>query len=254
MIMEELNPNFVLNEIRSDKRKLNEFRKIEIEINPIPKAEGSARVKIGNTEVLAGVKLEVKVPFPDKPDEGVLMTGAEFSPIASPDFETGPPKENAIELARVIDRGIRESGAIDTKKLCIKEKEKVWFVCLDVHILNHDGNLIDASSLAAITALMNTKIPEYDGEKINYEKKTKNLPMKSKPIAITVLKKGNKLFVDPTAEEEELIEARLTISTKDDGNICALQKGGNKGFSLDEINKAIDLSIKKGEELRKLIK
>ena len=109
--------NSLKEDVRLDGRKKEEFRKIEIETGVIKTAEGSARVKCGNTEVIAGVKLDVGEPFPDIPDEGVLMVGAELLPLSNPEFESGPPSTESIEVARVIDRGIRESQAIDTKKL-----------------------------------------------------------------------------------------------------------------------------------------
>ena len=238
---------------RIDHRNPDEFRKIVIEKNPIEKPEGSARVKIGNTEVIAGVKLDVGEPYPDKEDEGVLITNAEFSPLASPEFETGPPNEDSIELARVVDRGIRESGAIDTKKLCIEKGEKVWMVYLDIHIINHSGNLIDAAALASITALLNARLPEYDGNRVNAEKKTDPLPVRFKPVAVTFAKINGKLFIDPGLDEEEVMEARFTVTTKDDGNVCALQKSGSEGFTAQEIEKAIELSIEKGKGIRKLL-
>ncbi len=245
--------NLISKGMRIDKRKLDEFREITIEKNPIPKAEGSARVKIGDTEVLAGVKMDVGEPFPDKPNDGILIVGAEFSPLASSSFETGPPRENAIELARVVDRGIRESQTIDTKKLCIKKEEKVWIIYLDIHILNHAGNLIDTAALAATEALLNTKMPEYTKDKVNYEKKTNNLPLKFKPIAITFVKINENIFTDPSLEEENVITAKLTVTTMDDGNVCAMQKGGSFPLTLNEIDKCIEQAIKKGNEIRKLL-
>ena len=83
----------------------------------------------------------------------------ELIPLASPDFESGPPREKAIELARVVDRGIRESETIDMAKLCITPEEKVWIVFIDVHVLDYDGNLFDACSLAASAALGCTIVP-----------------------------------------------------------------------------------------------
>ncbi|MFH1978136.1 MAG: exosome complex protein Rrp42 [Candidatus Aenigmatarchaeota archaeon] len=243
---------------RIGKRGDEEFRKIEIDKNPIEKAEGSARVKIGKTDVLVGVKLGVGEPFSDKEDEGILMTGAELNPLASLDFELGPPREEAIELARVIDRGIRESHAVDLKKLCIRKGEKVWMVFIDINILNHDGNLMDAAGLAAIIALSNTKMLEYKDDKIVYEKKKGDLPLNNKPISITFAKisspKNNvsKIIVDPSRDEEKAMTGRLTVTTTDKGNVCAMQKGGSS-FTLEEIYKAVDIAIKKGQELRKMI-
>jgi len=106
--------NLAENGKRADGRKFDEFRNIEIETNIISKAEGSARVKIGNTQVVTGIKIGIGEPYDDSPDSGVMVTAAELIPLASPDFESGPPRENAIELARVVDRGIRESGLIET--------------------------------------------------------------------------------------------------------------------------------------------
>jgi exosome complex component RRP42 len=239
---------------RIDKRGAEDYRNLEIENDPIEKAEGSARVTLGETIVLAGVKMGLGTPFADRPDEGVLMVNAEFSPIASPEFETGPPSEKAIELARVVDRGIRESGTIDLKKLCIEEGEKVWMVNVDIHIMNHRGNLIDASGLASIAALHNAKMPELKDGVINYEKKTTKLSVKSKPIPVTFVKIEGNFFVDPNLEEEEVMGARLTVTTKDDGNVVSLQKGGSEALTQEEIEKAFDLATKKAKEIRNLLK
>ncbi|MFW9794524.1 MAG: RNA-binding protein, partial [Candidatus Thorarchaeota archaeon] len=146
---------------RLDGRGFVEYRDIEIEANVVPeKAEGSALVRVGDTSVVAGVKVLVGEPYPDSPDEGVTMVTAEMSPIASPLFELGPPKEDAIELARVVDRGVRESETVDAKQLCIKEGKKVYMVFADVYPMEYDGNLIDASSIAVNVALLTTKYPE----------------------------------------------------------------------------------------------
>ena len=123
---------------RLDGRKLDEFRKITIEKNPIERAEGSAKVKIGKTEAIVGIKMEFGTPYPDSPDSGVLRTDAEFTPMAHPTFSAGPPGEDATETARVIDRGIRESETIDIEKLCIEKGEKVWTVYVDFYPINHD--------------------------------------------------------------------------------------------------------------------
>ena len=151
--------NLMVKEKRQDGRGFKDFRDIKLEINIITKAEGSAKITLGDTQVLVGVKLQIGTPFPDSPDEGVIITNLELNPIASPDFEPGPPKEEAIEMARVVDRGIRESDAIDLKKLCVAVGESVWIVFIDVHVLNDEGNVIDASCFAAIAALMTTIVP-----------------------------------------------------------------------------------------------
>jgi exosome complex component RRP42 len=238
---------------RVDRRKMDEFRKIKVETGIIKRAEGSAKVKMGKTDVIVGVKMDLGTPFADIPNMGVLKTGAEFTPIASPDFESGPPSEDATELARVVDRGIRESECIDLEKLCLEEGEKVWEVFVDVHIINHDGNLIDASSLAAVSALKTAKIPELEDEKIIRDKLVKKLPIKHIPVTVTVGKALNNFIIDPLKEEEEVLNSKLSIAVMEDGKICAMQKSGNYALSTEDIEKMIDLAVKKEEELRKLL-
>ena len=238
---------------RLDGRKLTEYRQpITVEYGAIRTAEGSARVKIGETDIMVGVKLEVGEPYPDTPDEGTIIVGAELLPMSNPEFEPGPPQIQAIELARVVDRGIRESKALDFKKLCITPGEKIWMVVIDICPINDAGNLFDASSLAALAALKNTRFPAFNGVKVDYKNKTDNkLQLEKTPIAVTVIKIGNKFIVDPDTEEEKVVDARLTVSSIENGTLCAMQKGGDMPLSAEDIDKMLDIGIEKGKELRK---
>jgi len=243
---------------REDGRDFLEYRKpIKIEYGVSSKsAEGSARVTIGDTEVVAGVKLEVGEPFPDTPDEGVLMVGAELLPLSNPEFESGPPSIDSIELARIIDRGIRESKCIDFSKLCIKKGEKVWMVFIDIYPLNDSGNLFDAASLAALAALKDAKFPEYDAKegKINYEKRTsKCLPLTKLPVLVTVLKIKKRYLLDPTSNEVDSLDARLSVATIDNNIICAMQKGGEEALTLEDIDAMVDIATKQANIMRKLL-
>jgi len=229
---------------RFDNRALEEFRNIIIETDVSKNAEGSAKVKIGKTEVLVGVKMDVGTPYTDSPNKGNMMVTAELIPLSSPRFENGPPKFPAIELARVIDRGIRESKFIEFEKLCIKEGEKVWTVFIDIYPLNDDGNLLDAAGIAAVAALRTAKIPKYDEkkEKVLYGELTnKNLPVKKEfPVSITFHKIGNNIIVDPTREEEDVSETRVTIGSLK-GIIASMQKGESKELSVEEFEKILDM-------------
>jgi exosome complex component RRP42 len=208
---------------------------------------------MGKTDVIVGVKMEIVQPFPDVPNMGMLKTEAEFTPIASPDFESGPPGEDATELARVVDRGIRESECIDLEKLCLKEGEKVWGVFVDIYIINHDGNLIDASALGAVAALRTTMIPKLENDKIVRDELVKKLPILHTPITVTVGKVLDKFIIDPVKEEEEVLDSKLTVAVTEEGKICAMQKSGEHGLTEDDVAKMIDLAVKKSEEIRKFL-
>lgn len=242
--------------VRYDGRKLLEFRTVMVEQGVSGSAEGSARVKIGETDVFVGVKMAVEKPYPDTPEKGNLMVNSELRPIANPAFEAGPPGDQSIEIARVVDRGLRESKAIKTEALCITPKEKVWSVMIDICPLNDAGNLLDAAALGAIAALKNTKYPQLlEDNTVNWEIKTdKKIPVANEPIEITVLKIGEFMLVDPSPEEEALVDARLTVAVSKDGTIHALQKGGETPLSAEEIDKMIEIAQDKSKELRKFIK
>ena len=241
--------------VRLDGRKLTDYRPIKLEVGVAKSAEGSARVIMGKTDVIAGVKVEILKPYPDSPDQGTIMVGAELLPLSNPEFELGPPGIEAVELARVVDRGIRESKCLDFKKLCITEKEKAWVLMIDICSINDAGNLIDASALAAVAALKNMKFPKYENDKIEYKEKTnKGLDMKDYPITITVIKIGNNFIVDPDSEEEKAIDARLSVACLSDGTLCALQKGGDYPLTAEDIDKMIHIAQEKSKELRKLVR
>lgn len=239
---------------RVDGRGLREFRKIEIRESVVEKAEGSAIVKIGDTQVIAGVKMEVGEPYPDSPNEGILVVNAEFTPLASPEFEPGPPGEDEIELARVVDRGIRESECIELEKLCIQPGEKVWCIFVDISVLNHNGNLLDASALASLVALRNTRIPKFEDGKVIRGEYQGMLPVIFKPINVSIAKINGKLLVDPNFEEEKIVETKVSICVRDDDKICAIQKQGSGTILFEELDEIIDLAIEKSREIRRLVK
>jgi exosome complex component RRP42 len=246
-------------DLRLDKRKSLEYRTpIKVEYGISKSAEGSAQVTIGETIVMTGVKLDLGTPYPDTPDEGCLSVGAELLPLSNPEFELGPPGIQAIEIGRVVDRGIRESKALDMKKLCIEPGSKAWVISIDICPINDAGNLLDAAALSALAALKDTRLPKLEKIEeayiVNYKEKTKEkLPFSKDPVSVTVCKIGDKFIVDPTIEEENIIDARLTVATTEKDEICAMQKGGEEPLTVDEIDKMVDIAVGKIKELRKAL-
>jgi len=74
--------DLAMNDARLDGRGQYEGREINLETGILPRAEGSARVTMGNTIVLAGVKFQLMTPYPDRPNQGGLMCSCEVRPIA----------------------------------------------------------------------------------------------------------------------------------------------------------------------------
>jgi exosome complex component RRP42 len=230
---------------RFDGRKPEEYREVIIETGVSKNAEGSARVRIGKTEVLVGIKMDVMEPYPDSPNKGNLMVTAELLQLSSPRFEGGRPGFDSVEIGRVVDRGIRESKFIDFEKLCIKEGEKVWNVFIDIYSINDDGNLLDAAGIGAVAALRNAKIPKYDeekGKRLFEESSEKSLPLaETNPLTITIYKIGDNILLDPTREEEDVSEAKLSIGISD-GIISSMQKGMEKSVTIQEFEEMLKMA------------
>lgn len=240
---------------RLDGRKLDEHRPISIKTGVIQKANGSAHVKLGHSEALAGVKVATGTPFPDTPDKGLLVVNAEILPLSSPYAEAGPPSEDAIELARVVDRGIRESEMVDLTKLCLVPGKSVVTIFVDCNVMNVDGNLFDATSYAVVSALRTAKMKKYkvEGDKIAATDEWVPVPVERTPVSVTIARIGDSLIVDPTAEEEASMDMRVTITTDDDGNICASQKGEASTITPSQVLEAADVSTRVGKAIREQI-
>ncbi len=257
-LKQELMRKVVSQGVRIDGRELLDYRPIKIDVGPVKTADGSAIVTLGNTKVIAGVKVEIGEPFEDTPDEGGLVVNLEIAPTAAPDIEPGPPDENAIEIARVIDRAIRHSGFIDLKSLCIEPGKYAWILWIDIYVINHDGNLFDAASLAAAAALLNTTIPKAEVDQTSNTvrvdrsvRQTLNANIERLPITLTYAKFGGSIIADPTREEEDLAEGLMVIGIAE-GRVVALQKVSGV-FSKDEVFRIIDSALSQYPRLRDLV-
>jgi len=257
-IVSRIEKNYITSNLkkeqRIDGRGLWEYRDLKIESNTISSAEGSADVSLGDTRILTGLKYEIGEPFPDLPDEGVCTIMAELLPLASPLFERGPPDEQSIELARVVDRGIRHADCIQTKKLCIKENEAVYILFVDMYVLNHDGNMIDAGGVSALTTLISAHLPEgkigdngleWTGKYFTGDELVKELP-----LVMTYGKIDDIIFLDPNLPEELLCDGKISISVTEK-KITSIQKSGAATFSIDEIKMLGKKSLEIGQNLRK---
>ena len=239
---------------RHDGRGFDEFRPVSIRTRYIQQAEGSARVRVGDTDVIVGIKMAVGTPYPDAPNDGTMTTSAELVPLASADFETGPPSQTSIEVARVVDRGIREAKSVDFGKLCIVPGQKIWMSYIDMHVVDYDGNLFDACSLGAIAALMTATVPN---SKVKLEgvepMQDAPMPVQEVPIMVTALKLGGQILFDPTSLEEKVGGPRLSVSFDRAGNIRAMQKGLGGAFTSDEVRAIVRRGAERAAELRAIV-
>ncbi|GBG86411.1 hypothetical protein CBR_g41407 [Chara braunii] len=191
---------FLEDGLRPDGRPLGRARRTSIGLGSIATAEGSSLVKIGNTTMLAGVKLEVAEPSPSQPDEGFLgspsvsenaLRAVQYDSMGKGEEGGGGPgggrgrgggwveeeeedgwgggrrEEEGEGEGRRRGRGMgggegcrEDAGGVNKKELCIIPRKAVWKAFLDVYCLDADGSLFDAALLAAVSALSDGIVDE----------------------------------------------------------------------------------------------
>ncbi|XP_004288603.1 PREDICTED: protein RRP45A-like [Fragaria vesca subsp. vesca] len=248
--------------LRIDGRRPFDYRTVDIKFG---KDDGSAEVHLGQTHVMAFVTAQLVQPYRDRPNEGTLSIFTEFSPMADPSFEPGRPAEYAVELGRVIDRGLRESRAVDTESLCILSAKLVWAVRVDLHILDNGGNLIDAANIAALAGLLTFRRPECslggeNGQEVIIhppeEREPLHLIIHHLPIAVTFgfFSYESSVVIDPTHHEEAVMGGRMTATLNSNGDVCAIQKAGGEGILQGVIMQCLRIAAAKAGAISDMIK
>ncbi|KAK0722812.1 ribosomal protein S5 domain 2-type protein [Lasiosphaeria miniovina] len=218
--------------LRLDGREFDQYRPLELTFGD---QYGVANVTLGKTRVLAKVSAEVTVPYVDRPLDGVFTIATELGPMASPAFEVGRPTETEVLLARLLEKTVRRSGALDTESLCLVAGQKCWSVRVDVHVLAHDGNLIDASCFAVVAALRHFRKPDTS---IASGQLTVYTPAEREPVPLSWLHSpfcvtwsffgddGETTLLDATWAEEQVRVSSCTVSLNRHGEICQIAKLG----------------------------
>ncbi|KAH7484881.1 hypothetical protein PRIC1_004193 [Phytophthora ramorum] len=279
--------------VRADGRELLQQRKIRVQFRR-SESESQAEVQLGRTRVIGNVHGEIVPPFPDRPTEGFLHFAVELSPMASPNFEASASAGRgaassvaAAELARLVERGVRESRALDTEALAVVAGEKVWAITCHVHVVDHGGNLVDAASLAAIAALMHYRRPEVavkegsggSGGVTVYsvdEHAAVPLSLHHIPISISFCflqpalnmnsSGGNDddmdadedgepiIFMDPTDREERITDARMSFTFNSFRELCAVHKIGGATISPATVLRCANVAAARAVELTTFFK
>ncbi|XP_032528637.2 exosome complex component RRP42 isoform X1 [Danaus plexippus] len=208
-------------DFRSDGRSNIDYRPMELETDVVSHASGSARLRLANTDILVGVKTEIDVPKPDKPNQGKIDFFVDCSANATPEFEGRGGEQLANNISNLMQRAYHSQQAFDLKQLCILEGKQCWKLYVDILILECGGNLCDAVSLAVKAALFNTRIPFVkaallDGGNVDLQLSddpydSKLLEVGTAPLLVTLCKIGEKCVVDPSAEEESCSVISLVV-------------------------------------------
>ncbi|XP_034457542.1 exosome complex component RRP45 isoform X2 [Hippoglossus hippoglossus] len=243
---------------RLDGRQTYDYRKIKITFGT---DYGCCFVDLGKTRVMGQVSCELVAPKENRPNEGIMFFNIELSPMASPAFEQGRQSELSVKLNRQLERCLRNSKCIDTESLCVVSGEKVWQIRVDVHLLNHDGNLMDAASIAAISALSHFRRPDVSiqGDEVTvYSQEERDpipLSIYHMPISVSFsfFQQGTYLLVDPCEREERVMDGLLMIAMNKHREICSIQSSGGIMLLKDQVMRCSKIASVKVSEITELI-
>ncbi|XP_035680176.1 exosome complex component RRP42-like [Branchiostoma floridae] len=254
----------VQDDLRSDGRACEDYRHVQVETDVVSNTSGSARLRLGNTDILVGVKAEMGEPDPGRPKEGKLEFFVDCSANASPEFEGRGGEELAIEVSNALQRIFNSRSTLDLTALCIIPEGQCWVLYVDVLVLECGGNLFDAVSLAVKAALFNTRIPtvvvtaddegQQEIELSDDPYDVKRLDVDNVPLIVTLSKIGHRHVVDASWEEELCSLARLTVGVTQKGTIAGLNKEGSGSLDPESIYEMIESGKKVGMVLNSRLK
>eukprot|EP00177_Eucheuma_denticulatum_P007716 GFKZ01014037.1.p2 GENE.GFKZ01014037.1~~GFKZ01014037.1.p2 ORF type:complete len:295 (+),score=33.84 GFKZ01014037.1:2134-3018(+) len=251
---------FLLKGVRPDGRAPSKARKVSISTSPIGTAVGSAMLKLGRTTVVAGVHATLIQPPTSTPDQGVLDVNVELLSMAAASLKPGRTSDESLCLTEFV-RGLI-APHIDMSKLCVEEGLLVWRLRLTMYCIDHDGNIEDATLLAAVAAMRDVKLPnvrlidddEVDGNGEATDssamcdesreahangsaiaeasvERPNALQMDGFPIPISFVLFEGKALMDPCAEEEAVSESRVTFLFRPSGELRGVLKPGGRHIS-----------------------
>ncbi|CAL1539991.1 unnamed protein product [Lymnaea stagnalis] len=243
---------------RLDGRNSYDYRDLRIAFGV---SLGCCHVELGKTRVLAQVSCEVGQPKQTRPHDGVLYVNVELSPMACPSFEAGRQTEEGVELSRLMERCLKESRCMDLESLCIVAGEKAWHIRIDIHVLNHEGNILDCSSIAAIAALAHFRRPDVtvQGQEITiHSMEDRNpVPLSIHHIPLLVsfafFIQGKYMIVDPSEKEEKVMEGKMVIGMNKHREICTLQVTGEMLLLKEQVLRCSNIAVMKVTKITELI-
>jgi exosome complex component RRP42 len=236
--------------IRSDGRQPLERRAVSLETGILPTASGSARARIGGgvTDVLVGVTATIASPSMGAPHEGLVNFTVECSSLASPDYTGRGADELNAELSMLLSRLYTSAAAAELRAgLCLIPGKKCWALQVDTLVLDSDGSVGDAASLAVRAALATSLLPSVrvvpgeadDDDEVEVDEGAL-MPLggvSPAPVAVTLvaLSGAGVRLADATSAEALCSRAQVTVGVGLAGRACGTIASGKTGLSVDEV-------------------
>uniref|UniRef100_A0A914QP31 Ribosomal RNA-processing protein 42 n=1 Tax=Panagrolaimus davidi TaxID=227884 RepID=A0A914QP31_9BILA len=208
--------------LRNDGRELMDFRPIVVEFDVMPNTHGSARVRLGQTDLIAAIKLKMRQVTDTEDFSNRIDFYVTCSAVASPDFAGKHGDDCAQRIASLLRKAYRNDFILPELKKFKLSKDRYYQTKVDILILQYDGNAVDAASIAAKAALSDLKfiiptmiardkgktVPQLPGKA---RSQIQTLDISNVPMIVTLNSFGDNIFLDATLEEEQCVGGVLHV-------------------------------------------
>lgn len=152
---------FLSKGVRPDGRGLLKPRRSDSHVGSISSINGSARVQIGRTVVLAGIQCEPTPPAETEPTRGRVIVSLDLAALCSPAVGgvvarggvggAGRLEREYAPLLELLQR-IATGGLIEMDSLCAVEGRAVWTCFCDLYVLEVNAFFPRTSCSAMLSA------------------------------------------------------------------------------------------------------
>ena len=227
---------------RPDGRELLRGRKLAAHGAELSSSHASLMLRLGRTAVMAGVQCELTRPVESEATCGRVIVSLELPPACSAAVAVarGGGDRSRLEreqaaLVELLQRTAAD-GLLCPEPLCAVEGLAVWTIRCKIVVLEHDGNLADAALLAMVHVMPSVRLPRVVVDE-GGEEGAPPLLMLAEEDAVPIelarpvypcsfrLLLGH-VMLDPTAEEEALSSAALTLLLDGEAQVTSVHKPG----------------------------
>ncbi len=229
--------------VRSDQRRAEELRPVEIIPHYVSSAEGSALIRLGETQVICTASAEDGVPsFLKGLGKGWITSEYSMIPRAT---EARTPREatrgrqggRTLEIQRLIGRSLRavtDLGAFGERT--------IW---IDCDVVRADGGTRTAAITGAMVAL------GLACQKLVELKALARIPLRDYVAAISVGIVGGEILLDLSYAEDSNAEVDMNVVMTGSGKLVEVQATAEgRAFSTEELQKLIEVARPAIQKLR----
>jgi ribonuclease PH len=221
--------------IRPDNRTPTELRPLEIIPDYISSAEGSALIRLGETQVICTASVDDGVPsFQKGSGRGWITSEYAMIPRATSsrtprESTRGRQSGRTMEIQRLIGRSLR--AVVDMEAL---GERTVW---IDCDVIRADGGTRTAAVTGSLVAL------GLAIQKLIAQRALKTNPLKDYLAAISVGIVGGELLLDLSYPEDSAAEVDMNLVMTGAGRLVETQATAEgRTFSVEDLNQLIELA------------